>query len=86
MRKTARLDLNSIKLSNGGAWLLASTRLVLHMRAAQVHHPRPYASEGIYFWRFITEADLSAMVERALGTGFRKNPTWFWCKRRPRPS
>lgn len=66
-RQTARLALNSTSLSNGEAWLLASTRLVLHMRAARVDHPRPYASEEIYFWRFITETDLSALVERTLG-------------------
>ena len=44
----------------------ASTRLVLHMRVALVNHTRPYASEELYFWRFTTEADLMALVERAL--------------------
>ena len=27
---------------------------------------KPYASEELYFWRFITEADLMTLVERAL--------------------
>ena len=31
-----------------------------------VDHTKPYASEELYFWRFITEADLMTLVERAL--------------------
>ena len=44
----------------------ASTRIVLHMRAASVDDTRPYASEENYFWRFITEANLMTLLERAL--------------------
>ena len=35
------------------------------MRAALVDHTSPYASEEPYFWRYITEADLMTLVERA---------------------
>ena len=65
-RDTARYALRNIKLTKGEAWMSASTRLVLHMRAALVDHTKPYASEELYFWRFITEADLMTLVERAL--------------------
>ena len=36
------------------------------MRAASVDDTRPYASEENYFWRFITEANLMTLLERAL--------------------
>ena len=65
-RDTARYALKNIKLAKGEAWMSASTKLVLHMRAALVDHTRPYASEEQHFWRFITEADLMTLVDRAL--------------------
>ena len=66
MRETARHTPKNIKLTKGGAWMSASTRLLLHMRAALVDHTRAYASQQLYHWRFITEADLMTLVERVL--------------------
>ena len=66
-RDMARHTLRNIGLTHGEAWTTASTRPVLHMRAALVDHTRPYTSEEQqYFWRFISEADLMTLVERAL--------------------
>ena len=62
----ACVALDNMTLGNQEAWGAAAHRVVLYARAAVADFTRPWASEELYFWRLITEADLTNLAERIL--------------------
>lgn len=63
-KQAAKRLLKQITLHQHEAWASASARLILHVRAAEVEHSRPYLSEDQLHWRFMPEDKLIRLLER----------------------
>ena len=63
-REAAAAALNDITVGEAEAWKAAARRLVLAYRAHTADPVRPHISEAGLFWRYITEEQLTDLLER----------------------
>lgn len=54
-KQAATHALQSFTIDEHEAWTSAAGRLMLHIRASEVSQSRPFASEDMFFWRFMTD-------------------------------
>ena len=59
-KEAAEAALHAVTISGTEAWKAAACRLVVLYRAFTADPVRPHMSEEIFFWRYITEAQLMA--------------------------
>ena len=63
-REAAERALNDITVRDAEAWKAAARRLVVVYRALIADPVLPHISEATFFWRYITEQQLSDLLER----------------------
>ena len=60
----AEVAIASINVKGAEAWRAAARRLVLVFRASTADRERPHIPEATYFWRYVSEKQLTDLIER----------------------
>ena len=62
----AQAALAAVKLKPAEAWTAAAARVLLTFRASLANSERPHVTENLFFWRFITPLEMTALYDRVV--------------------
>ena len=62
----AQAALSAVTLKPAEAWTAAATRVLLAFRASLANSERPHVTEQLFFWRFITPLEMTALDDRVV--------------------
>ena len=79
-REAAETALHAITVRGSEAWKAAARRLVVVYRAFVANPIRPHISEAAFFWRYISEIQLSDLLERIVQCYYRARSIKPACK------